>query len=232
MEDYNNSAILYVVATPIGNLEDISFRAVRILKEVDLVVCEDTRHSQILFNHYEIKTRYISYHQHSKLTKIDYIVNELKSGKNVAMISDAGTPGICDPGGVLVAEAMKNNIKIVPIPGPSAVTSLLSISGFPTDSFLFLGYLPKKKGRQTLFRNLMKAGNLELYQTIVLYVSPYQLMRTLADLQLVVGNKEIVIGRELTKKFEEIFRGKIHEAIEYFGKTVPKGEFVICIKNK
>lgn len=227
-----NYGNLYVVATPIGNLEDITYRAVRILEEVDLIVCEDTRHSQIILARYEIKTRYISYHQHSKITKIDYIITELKSGKNVAMISDAGTPGICDPGGILVAEAMKNSIKIVPIPGPNAIVSLLSVSGFPANSFLFLGYLPKKKGRQTLFRNLMKAGNLELYQVIVLYVSPYQLQRTLADLQLVVGNKEMVIGRELTKKFEEIFRGKIHEAIEYFGKTVPKGEFVICIKNK
>ncbi|MCL5795313.1 MAG: 16S rRNA (cytidine(1402)-2'-O)-methyltransferase [Patescibacteria group bacterium] len=226
-----NNGILYLVATPIGNLEDITYRAVRILKEVDLVVCEDTRHSQILLSRYEITTHYISYHQHSKLTKIDYIISQLKEGKNVAIISDAGTPGICDPGGILVTGAVKNNIQVVPIPGPSALVSLLSASGFSTDSFLFLGYLPKKKGRQTLFRNLMKAGNLELYQSIVLYVSPYQLQRTLADLQLAVGNKEIVVGRELTKKFEEIFRGKLYQAIEHFGKSEPKGEFVVVIKT-
>lgn len=232
MNNVEAIGILYVIGTPIGNLEDISYRAVRILKEVNLLVCEDTRHSQILFNRYGVKTRYVSYHQHSKITKIDYIISELKADKNVAMISDAGTPGICDPGGVLIAEAVKHGIKIVPIPGPAALTSLLSISGFPADSFLFLGYLPKKKGRQTLFRNLMKAGNLQLYQSIVLYVSPYQLMRTLRDLQLVVGNREIVIGRELTKKFEEIFRGKLHHAIEYFNKSTPKGEFVMAIKTK
>lgn len=260
-----DNGILYVVGTPIGNLEDISYRAVRILKEVDLIVCEDTRHSRILFDRYSILTsevkspdtsevykKVISYHQHSKLTKIDYIVSELKAGKNVAMISDAGTPGICDPGGVLISRAIEATsevkaclparqevphlggegaVKVVPIPGPNAAISLLSASGFPTDSFLFLGYLPKKKGRQTLFRNLMKAGNLDLYQSIVLYVSPYQLQRTLADLQLVIGNKEIVIGRELTKKFEEIYRGQIHQAIEHFGKSTPKGEFVVAIRN-
>lgn len=227
----NDFGILYVIATPIGNLEDITYRAIKTLKEVDLVVCEDTRHSRILFDRHEIKTHYISYHQHSRITKIDYIISQLKAGKNVAMITDAGTPGICDPGGILISEAVKNNIQVVPIPGPSALISLLSASGFATDSFLFLGYLPKKKGRQTLFRNLIKAGNLDLYQSVVLYVSPYQLQRTLTDLQLTVGNKEIVVGRELTKKFEEIFRGQLHEAIEHFGKSDPRGEFVIVIKT-
>lgn len=223
---------LYIVATPIGNLEDITYRAVKTLQEVDLIACEDTRHSKILLDKYHIKTPTVSYHQHSKISKIEYLIDQLKSGKNVALITDAGTPGISDPGGVLISAAIKNNIKVVPIPGPAAVTSALSVSGMLTDSFLFLGFLPKKKGRQTLFRNLMKVSNLKLYQTIVIYESPYRLLRTLQDLQLVIGNKEVVVCRELSKKFEEIYHGNIYQAIEYFQTNKPKGEFVIIIKAR
>ena len=223
--------ILYVVSTPIGNLEDITLRALRILKEVDLIICEDTRHSQILFHKYEIKTLYTSYHQHSRIVKTEYIINELKNGKNIAMISDAGTPGICDPGGKLIELAAENKISIIPIPGPSAVISALSISGFPTDSFLFLGYLPKKKGRQTLLNKLQKICDEKIYDSIVVYVSPYQVVRTFNDLNEKLGNKQVVVCRELTKKFEEIYRGKLSEAHAYFTNKNPKGEFVICIKN-
>jgi 16S rRNA (cytidine1402-2'-O)-methyltransferase len=223
--------ILYIIGTPIGNLEDITLRAIRILKEVDLIACEDTRHSKILLDHYQINTPTISYHQHSKLQKISYLIEQLKLGKNVALISDAGTPGINDPGGMLVSEALKNNIKIIPIPGASAIASALSIWGFAADDFLYLGFLPKKKGRQTLLRNLMKASALKLYQTIVIYESPYQLLRTLTDLQLVIGDKDVLVARELTKLFEENVRGKISEVIQYFQAHKPKGEFVIVIKT-
>lgn len=224
-------ATLYVVATPIGNLEDITLRALRILREVYVIACEDTRHSKILLDKYAVRTRTISYHQHSKLQKIDTIIDFLKSGKDVALISDAGTPDINDPGGVLVAEAVKNGVSVVPIPGPAAFSTALSVSGMPANSFLFLGFLPKKKGRQTILRNLMKIHGLELYDLIVLYESPYRLLRTLNDLQLVCGNKEMVAARELTKKFEEIARGRISEIIQHFQAHKPRGEFVIIIKR-
>lgn len=223
--------ILYIVPTPIGNLEDITLRAVRILKEVDLVACEDTRHTKILLDHYQINTPTISYHQHSNIQKIGYLIKELKKGKNIALVSDAGTPGINDPGGLLVQEAIKENVQIISLPGAFAASVALSASGFPADRFLFLGFLPKKKGRQTMLRNLMKISQIDLYGVLVLYESPYRVLRTLQDLQLAIGNKEVVVGRELTKKFEEIKRGKIAEVITYFKNNNPKGEFVIIIKN-
>lgn len=222
---------LFVVGTPIGNLEDITYRAVRILREADLIICEDTRHSRILFNKYNIGQKYISYHQHSKVIKLDFIINQLMMGKNVAMISDAGTPGICDPGEKLIEEAVKKNISIVTIPGPSALISILSISGFISDKFLFLGYLPKKKGRTKLLSALKNISHYKLYESIVLYVTPYQFIKTLNDLNNNLGNRNIVVGRELTKKFEEIFRGDIKKAIDYFSSKKILGEFVICINN-
>jgi len=223
-------AILYVVATPIGNLEDITYRAVKILKEVDFIACEDTRHSKILLDNYQIKTPTVSYHQHSKISKIEYLIEQLKSEKNIALITDAGTPGISDPGSVLISEAVKNKIKVEPIPGPSAVVAALSASGFSNHSFLFLGFLPKKKGRKTLLNNLAEAISLKIYDSIVFYDSPYHILRTLNDFYLSLGDKEIVVARELTKKFEEIFRGKISEAAEHFKSHEPKGEFVVIIK--
>lgn len=227
------TGILYIVATPIGNLEDLTHRAERILREVDLIACEDTRRTKILLDRYKIKKPTISFHQHSQITKIDYLIGELKAGKNIALITDAGTPGISDPGGVLINETFKhlNNITIIPIPGPSAITTLLSIAGIPTDSFLFLGFLPKKKGRQTLLKNLLKASVMKLYQAIVFYESPHRIVQTLKELQLSVGNYEVVIGRELTKQFEEIYRGRIGEAITYFSKKAPKGEFTVVLRT-
>lgn len=223
---------LFVVATPIGNLEDITFRALRILKEVDFIACEDTRRTKILVDHYKIKKPLISFHQHSKLQKIDYIIERIKNGESCVLVTDAGTPNISDPGGVLIQEACQNNVSVIAIPGASAVASILSIANFPVNSFLFLGFLAKKKGRQTLLRNLMKAGSLELYEAIVLYESPHRINRTLQDFQLAIGNTDVVIGRELTKKFEEVFRGKISEAITHFGQKEPKGEFAIVIRCK
>lgn len=233
MKNYNiEPGKLYVVASPIGNLSDMTYRAVEILKQADLVACEDTRHTRILLDHYNIKKPTTSYHQHSKLTKIDFLVKELLSGINIALITDAGTPNISDPGGVLVSKAIEKKIHIVPIPGVSAITTLLSVCGHSSDNFLFLGFLPKKKGRQTLFRNLMKTGSLDLYNLIVFYESPYRIIETLKELQLVVGNYEVAIGRELTKLYEEIFRGSIANAIIHFTEQSPRGEFVIAIKTK
>lgn len=234
------TGILYIVGTPIGNLEDITYRAVRVLGEVDLIACEDTRHTKILLDKYGIKKPLVSYHQHSQITKIDYLIGELKSGKNIALVTDAGTPGISDPGGYLIEKVLEyysnkvieGKIQIIPIPGPSAITTLLSISGMPTDSFLFLGFLPKKKGRQTLFRNLLKTSALKLYEVVIFYESPYRIAQTLKEFQLLVGNYDVVVGRELTKQFEEIYRGKISEAISYFDNKDNKGEFTVIVKTR
>lgn len=228
--------MLYIVSTPIGNLEDITLRALRILKEVDLIACEDTRHTKILLDHYGIKKPLVSFHQHSRLTKIDYLIRLLAEGKNIALVTDAGTPGISDPAGVLIAKIEEFNKKLTtanqqpiiisPIPGPSALTAALSVCGFPVDRLLFLGFLPKKKGREKLLKSLPLYGAI----TIVLYESPYRLLKTLRDLQTVLGDCPIVICREMTKKFEEIKRNKISEIIEYYSKKKPKGEFTIVIK--
>ncbi|EKD56809.1 MAG: hypothetical protein ACD_58C00084G0005 [uncultured bacterium] len=240
-ESRHNNGILYIIGTPIGNLEDITYRAVRILGKVDLIACEDTRHTKILLDRYNINKPLVSYHQHSQITKIDYLINELKAGKNIALVTDAGTPGISDPGGFLVQKTIEqcnlstsleaDKITIIPIPGPSAITTLLSVSGMPTDSFLFLGFLPKKKGRQTLFRNLLKASGLKLFEAIVFYESPHRIVQTLKELQLSVGNYDVVIGRELTKQFEEIYRGKIGQAITYFDQKEPRGEFTVVLRT-
>ena len=213
---------LYIMATPIGNLADITLRALEILKKVDFIACEDTRVTAKLLARYRIKKPLISYHQHSKLQKTDMIIDKLKSGQNIALVSDAGTPGIADPGQVLIQRAIENKIDIVPIPGAQAAVTALSVSGFFANKFLFLGFLPKKKGRQTLLKNLAK--ELEIAKTIVLYESPYRIEKTLKDLQKALGDVEVVVCRELTKKFETIYRGKISQVLP---KIKPKGEFVI-----
>ena len=219
----NFKGIIYIVATPIGNLSDMTFRALEILKKVDLILAEDTRKTKILLEKYHLKKPLISYHQHSRIEKIDNIILQLKSGKNIALVSEAGTPGINDPGNQLVEQiAKEKDIQIIPIPGPCAAITALSISGFPSDKFLFLGFLPKKKGRKTLMSNLPKA-------TIVFYESPYRIAKTLKELYEIIGDKEIVICREMTKKFEDIYRGTISEMMP---KIKPKGEFTIVLKNQ
>lgn len=233
---------LYIVATPIGNLEDISFRAARILKEVDFVLCEDTRVTKILLDKYDIQKPLISYHQHSKLQKIDYIISLLKDGKNLALVSDAGTPGISDPGQRLiekVLEELGKEIKIEPIPGASAVISALSISGFNTDEFLFLGFPPHKKGRQTFFENVLAEAQ---KRTIVFYESTHRIIKALEQLEQsekrIVKNEDeekykktqVVLCRELTKKFETIYRGTVTEVLEKLKNDIIKGEFVVIIK--
>jgi len=216
--------ILYVVATPIGNLEDITLRAVRILKEVDLVACEDTRRTGILLQHYNIKKPLISYHQHSKLQKVDHIIDQLKSGQNIALVTDAGTPGISDPGGVLIEKAIKNKIEIEPIPGPSSFAAILSVAGFYLDKFLYLGFLPKKKGKLTLIKKIAESN-----VPIVICESPYRIIETLKSIESIAGDREVVIGRELTKKFQEILRGKISQILPAIR---AQGEFVIIVNSK
>ena len=220
--------ILYIVATPIGNLGDITLRALEILKESDIILCEDTRKTSILLDHYKIKKSLVSYHQHSQVTKVDYIIERLKEGKKLALVSDAGTPSISDPGGKLVEEVGKiKEINIIPIPGPSAITCALSASGLISDKFIFLGFLPTKKGRETVFREIK-----EEKKTIVFYESVYRIIKTLKSLD--IDNRKVVVCRELTKKFEEIVRGTSKEVLNYFedNKDKIKGEFVVIIEGK
>jgi 16S rRNA (cytidine1402-2'-O)-methyltransferase len=220
---------LFIVATPIGNLGDISLRALRILRRVDLILCEDTRITQKLLNYYGIKTPTLSYHQHSKLRKIDYIISLLRERKNLALVSYAGTPGISDPGGKLVKkvlESLGDLVKIVPIPGPSALITAASISGLPMDRFLFLGFPPSKRKRKKFFEEVVESK-----YPVIFYESPYRIIKTLKELESMNKELKIVIARELTKKFETTYRGKIDEVIEKLERNTIKGEFVIIVGN-
>jgi 16S rRNA (cytidine1402-2'-O)-methyltransferase len=224
---------LYIVATPIGNLEDISLRALRILKEVDLILCEDTRVTRKLLAHYQIKTPTLSYHQHSKLSKVDLIIEKLKQNKNLALVTDAGTPGISDPGGKLISqivETLGKSVKIIPIPGPTALTAALSIAGVKADRFLFLGFLPHKKGRQKFLQEILKSE-----YTVVVYESKHRLIKFLEELKKIFDSKSqiqnIIVCRELTKLYETIYRGSLEDITERIknDKDAQKGEFVIVI---
>lgn len=220
----------YVVATPIGNLGDIGERAINTLRDVDLILCEDTRVTKKLLDHYDIKTKTQSYHQHSKLSKVEQIKDLIKQGKNIALVSDAGTPGISDPGGKLINELVKefgDGIKIVPIPGASAVTALLSVSGLPADKFVFMGFPPHKKGRQKFFKELA-----EQKYTTVIYESTHRILKTLDELASAIGERPIVAGRELTKKFETIYYGTASEVKDQIEQSSSKGEFVIAVSAK
>ncbi|MBU1163999.1 16S rRNA (cytidine(1402)-2'-O)-methyltransferase [Patescibacteria group bacterium] len=215
---------LYIVATPIGNLSDITLRAIDTLKSVDLIACEDTRVTKKLLNRFDIKKPTISFHQHSKVAKIDYLINQIKQGKPIALVTDAGTPGISDPCGILVAEAVKSHIDVEPIPGPSALTTLISASGIAMDRFTFLGFLPHKKGKQTLIKEMVKNK-----YPVVFYESTHRIMKTLEAIKLESDKVNIVVGRELTKKFETIYRGNIKEVIDQILKDSQKGEFVVIV---
>ncbi len=219
--------ILYIVATPIGNLEDISLRALRILKEVDFVLCEDTRVTKILLDKYEIKTPTISYFQHSGLAKVKQIIELLKDGKNLALVSDAGTPGISDPGNKLIELVLEElpDLRIEPIPGACAAIAALSISGLPTDKFVFYGFLPHKKGKETILKEIINNKF-----TSVFYESTYRILKTLDKLKdLGMGDKQVIVCRELTKKFETIYRGNIEQVLNQLNNDTTKGEFVVIV---
>jgi 16S rRNA (cytidine1402-2'-O)-methyltransferase len=220
--------ILYIVSTPIGNLEDITLRALRILKEVDLIAAEDTRHTGLLLRHFGIKKPLTSYFEGNEQRKKELILSRLKQGDRIALVSNAGTPGISDPGFRLIQTAVENQIPIVPIPGPSAVIAALSVSGLPTDAFLFKGFLPhKSKKRRDLLKQL--EGNKE---TLIFYESPHRLIETLKDLLDILGDREIVLTRELTKIYEEILRGKVSEIQRQIGEKKLKGEITLIISGK
>jgi len=225
-----NAGILYIVATPIGNLEDITLRALRVLKEVDLIACEDTRVTRKLLENFDIKNTTISYFQHSKLSKIEYIIDQLNEGKDIALVTDAGTPGISDPGQELIARirTADNKIKIIPIPGSSALTAAASVSGMIEKEFYFAGFLPKKKGRQTKFKELSK-----LNVPIVIYESANRLEKALGEIKEYFGDDtKVFIAREITKMFEEYWSGSVDEIIKGLPNHQLKGEIVLTISAK
>jgi len=220
-------ASFYIVSTPIGNLKDITLRAIDTLKEVDIILCEDTRVTKKILDVYQIKKPLKSYHKFSKLSKLEYILNLLEEEKSLALVSDAGTPAISDPGSFLVSEIVKrfgDEIKVVPIPGPSAVVAALSVSGFYADKFKFLGFPPHKKGRQTFFKNISEEKD-----TVVFYESKHRIKKALRELSEVVENRQVVLCRELTKQFETIYRGTTKEILEKLKEDKVLGEFVVVL---
>ena len=218
---------LYIISTPIGNLGDITKRAIDTLKKLDILLVEDTRVSGKLLKNFDIEVKMVSFNEHSEKTKTASIISLLKEGKTVGIVSDAGTPLISDPGFLLVREAVKNGIKVIAVPGPTALIYALSVSGLPTDKFIFLGYLPKKEGKRTnILKNLKKVSE-HITATVIFYESPYRLLATLKTIKEVFGDIDIVICRELTKLHEEIRREKVTEAIKHFSEIAPKGEFTL-----
>lgn len=221
------SGILYFVPTPVGNLEDMTFRAVRILKEVDYILCEDTRTSGILLKHYEISKPLKAYHLHNEHQATEKVIEELKSGQNIALITDAGTPGISDPGYLLAKAAADENLETICLPGATAFVPALVVSGLPNNEFLFAGFLPQKKGRQTKLKQLAAEK-----RTIVLYESPHKINTTLEQIREFFGPEtRISLSREISKKFEETKRGSIDELIEFSKSKTLKGEIVLVINN-
>ncbi|MFH0840297.1 MAG: 16S rRNA (cytidine(1402)-2'-O)-methyltransferase [Candidatus Omnitrophota bacterium] len=214
---------LYVVSTPIGNLEDITLRAIEVLKQVDLIAAEDTRHTRILTSRYGIRTPLTSYFQYNEVKKTEPLIDALKKGKNIALVSDSGTPGISDPGFTIIREAIREGISVVPIPGPSAFLAALSISGMPTHKFAFEGFLSNK----SVHRRKQLAALKEEERTIIIYESPHRLLKMLNDILEVMGDINIVCAREVTKKFEEVRREKVSEAVKHFSETKILGELII-----
>jgi 16S rRNA (cytidine1402-2'-O)-methyltransferase len=219
---------LYIVATPIGNREDITIRALRVLKEVGLIAAEDTRHTKKLLGEYGIGTALTSLHDHNERTKTPSIIARLSGGTDVAYVSDAGTPGVSDPGYILINKAIENGITIVPVPGPSAVVAALSASGLPMDRFFFLGFPPTRKGKRRQFIGSLR----EERATMVLYESPRRILDTLRDIKEILGNRRVVLARELSKLYEEILRGTVSELIEALKERTIKGEITLMVAGK
>lgn len=223
--EHKEYGILYIVATPIGNLEDITLRAIRILKEVDLIAAEDTRYTLKLLNHFNISKSMISYHRHNEEIRVEGLINQIKEGKNIAIVSDAGTPGICDPGEIIIKKCIEENIKVVPIPGACAMINALIVSGIDTDEFTFLGFLPlNKKNRKNKLQEIEKSN-----KTIILYEAPHKLKNTLNDLKNILENRKVVIAREITKIHEEYVRGTVEEILKIVDNL--RGEMIIIIER-
>ena len=220
-------AELYIISTPIGNLKDITLRALDILREVDFIACEDTRVTSVLLNNYDIHKELVSLNAVNESSKIDYVLTRINNGERCALVSDAGTPGISDPGARLISAAIKAEIKIIPSPGPSAAIAALSISGLPPDSFVFEGFIPQKKGRQKKLKELSAEE-----RTIIIYESVYRIEKLLNELNEYMPGRLIVVCRELTKKFEETWRGTPEEILQSLGEKVIKGEFSVVIAPK
>jgi 16S rRNA (cytidine1402-2'-O)-methyltransferase len=219
---------LFVVATPIGNLEDITFRAVRILSEVDLIAAEDTRHSKILLTRYQINTPLTSYHKFNIKAKTSPLVEQLKLGKNIALISDSGMPGVSDPGEEIIRTAVEQGIRVEVVPGPSAALAALAVSGLPTDRFFFEGFLPKKPGKKRKALERLKNET----ATIIIYESPFRVLKTVSEIRDIIGERQIAVCRELTKKFEEVIRGKAGEVADRLKAKAVKGEIVIVVSGQ
>ncbi len=218
---------LYIVSTPIGNLKDITLRALEILKEVDFIACEDTRTSSVLLNHYDIKKELISLNAVNENFRAEVLLQRISGGSSCALISDAGTPSISDPGVRLISAAISKGINVIPVPGPTALIAALSVSGAPTDSFVFEGFLPQKKGRQKKLQILS-----EEERTIIIYESTYRIEKLLSELNEYMPERQVSVCRELTKKFEEVRRGTPSELLSGFGENINKGEFVVVISPK
>ncbi len=227
MNKNKTEGILYICGTPIGNLEDITLRALKILKKVKLIAAEDTRHTKKLLNHLQINTKVSSYYEYNKFKKAPHLVEILKNGQDIALVSDAGMPGISDPGYVLVNLALKNNIKIIPVPGVSALITALVVSGLPTDKFVFEGFLPRKiKERKRYFKSIENEG-----RTIIFYETPHRLKRALKDMLEIWGERKIVIARELTKMYEEVIRGKLSQVLTEISTKEMKGEITLIVQG-
>ncbi len=222
-----NDIKLYIVPTPIGNLDDITLRAINTLKSSDLILSEDTRHAKKLLSHYKISTKVKSYHLNNEHKKVNEYVKLMLNGKTISLITDAGTPCISDPGFLLVREAIKNEIKITCLPGPTALIPAIVLSGLSSDAFVFEGFLPRKKGRKSKLKQISQN-----VMTTIIYESPYRIIKTLSDLSdFLEGDREISVSREISKIYEETFRGSVNDALEHFSDKKIKGEFVICINK-
>lgn len=220
-----STGTLFVVATPIGNLEDITLRALRVLAEVDLIAAEDTRITRKLLSRYGISTPLTSYHRHSSPAKMESIIRQLQAGKNIALVSDAGMPGVSDPGSELVRRCVEAGIPLVPIPGASAVTTALAVSGLQTQEFVFIGFLPRSKAK---LRRALDALAQDP-RTLVIFESPHRILKTLTAINEIFGDRPLAVMRELTKKFEEIYRGTAAEALAHFSQQPPRGEFTLVV---